>query len=137
MVPTKSNLWIFFSKKGVNLVVCKTCLKEIKTSGNTTNMAKHLKLHKHLKKDGDSNINRTPKASSSKTTSSDPEKEATDTPTAPSNELKIQSSSSNQRLDSEAIEISSSEASFFVAQYTGHLKPFNLIKRVEAKMPKC
>lgn len=68
MPPTKSNLWKFFSKKGVNLVVCKTCMKEIKTAGNTTNMAKHLKIHKHLNSGNDSNIDRATKASSSRTT---------------------------------------------------------------------
>lgn len=49
MPPIKSNLWKFFEKRNSNFALCKVCLKEIKTSGNTSNMAKHLKQHKNTK----------------------------------------------------------------------------------------
>lgn len=41
----KSNCWLYFNK--VNPVIsasCEKCLKVIKTSGNTSNLIKHLKV---------------------------------------------------------------------------------------------
>ncbi|XP_050305899.1 zinc finger BED domain-containing protein 4-like [Anthonomus grandis grandis] len=64
MSPPKSILWKYFEKKSSTHVVCKICMKEVKTSGNTSNMAKHLKIHKHI------NLNKTPAPTDNKSTKS-------------------------------------------------------------------
>lgn len=49
MAPPVSKLWKDFTKKDSKTAVCKLCLREIKYSGNTTNLSKHLKTnHKNL-----------------------------------------------------------------------------------------
>ncbi|KAL3278497.1 hypothetical protein HHI36_013816 [Cryptolaemus montrouzieri] len=45
MSPPKSKIWIYFKKIDKNTVSCKSCSKSLKTSGNTTNIKKHLKVH--------------------------------------------------------------------------------------------
>lgn len=45
MPPPKSKAWAYFSKKENSIAQCKLCLKQVKFSGNTSNMLKHLKLH--------------------------------------------------------------------------------------------
>lgn len=45
---TKSKLWLYFEKNDPGSATCKVCFKKIKTSGNTSNMLKHLKVHKHI-----------------------------------------------------------------------------------------
>ena len=42
MTPPKSKLWLYFSKVNKDTVKCKSCSKILKSSGNTTNMKKHL-----------------------------------------------------------------------------------------------
>ncbi|CAG9782283.1 unnamed protein product [Diatraea saccharalis] len=39
-----STVWKCFEKTGKNSAKCKLCFKAINTSGNTTNMMKHLRL---------------------------------------------------------------------------------------------
>ena len=45
MSPPKSDVWKYFEvpAKGERVATCKTCLKDLKTSGNTTNLVAHLK----------------------------------------------------------------------------------------------
>ncbi|KAL3274747.1 hypothetical protein HHI36_019534 [Cryptolaemus montrouzieri] len=45
MSPPKIKIWIYFKKIDKNTASCKSCSKSLKTSGNTTNMKKHLKVH--------------------------------------------------------------------------------------------
>ncbi|CAG9827342.1 unnamed protein product [Diabrotica balteata] len=42
MPPPKSNVWIYFEKVGPTSAKCKICFQTFKTSGNTSNLAKHL-----------------------------------------------------------------------------------------------
>lgn len=43
MAPAVSKLWNFFIKKDQKIATCKHCLREVKYSGNTSNLASHLK----------------------------------------------------------------------------------------------
>lgn len=43
MSPPKSKLWKHFQKKDSKTATCKICLREVKFSGNTSNLLKHLK----------------------------------------------------------------------------------------------
>ncbi|CAK1599793.1 unnamed protein product [Parnassius mnemosyne] len=42
----RSKLWSYFKKEGDGNVICTICNKRVKTSGNTSNLASHMK-HKH------------------------------------------------------------------------------------------
>lgn len=44
----KSDVWKSFTKLSNNEASCNICGREIKTSGNTSNMRNHLKTHKVL-----------------------------------------------------------------------------------------
>lgn len=48
MVPPKSKIWKYFTKQNKTNVQCNTCLKILKSSGNTSNLVAHLR-QKHLK----------------------------------------------------------------------------------------
>lgn len=43
MAPPKSKIWNFFSKKSKDYSQCNSCLKVLKSSGNTSNLTAHLK----------------------------------------------------------------------------------------------
>ncbi|XP_047039336.1 zinc finger BED domain-containing protein 4-like [Helicoverpa zea] len=45
MAPPQSEIWKYFKKISNEQASCKTCFKIIKTSGNTSNMKKHVKQH--------------------------------------------------------------------------------------------
>lgn len=45
MAPPASKVWNFFLKKDKAIAQCKTCFNDIKYSGNTTNLTKHLQKH--------------------------------------------------------------------------------------------
>lgn len=46
MSPPRSKIWQSFTKLDSVTAACKICFKHIKTSGNTSNLAKHLKQHR-------------------------------------------------------------------------------------------
>lgn len=46
MAPPKSDIWRQFTKTSKTEAKCKYCLKILKTSGNTSNLKAHLKIHK-------------------------------------------------------------------------------------------
>lgn len=49
MAPPLSKVWKDFKKKDSKTAVCKFCLRDVKYSGNTTNLIKHLKTnHKNV-----------------------------------------------------------------------------------------
>lgn len=55
MAP-KSNVWHYFKKDlGSLFAVCKQCGMNVKTSGNTQNLWKHLDIH-HPQTDADKNM---------------------------------------------------------------------------------
>lgn len=43
MTPPKSKVWRYFTRKKGNVVSCNNCFKNLKSSGNTTNLRSHLK----------------------------------------------------------------------------------------------
>lgn len=43
MAPPVSKLWNYFNKKDGKTATCKQCLRDVKYSGNTTNLSSHLK----------------------------------------------------------------------------------------------
>lgn len=45
MSPPKSSVWKNFTKIDSTTAACKKCFKHLKSSGNTSNLAKHLKQH--------------------------------------------------------------------------------------------
>ncbi|KAL1493854.1 hypothetical protein ABEB36_009540 [Hypothenemus hampei] len=45
MAPSKSEVWKYFTSKDTTSACCKQCGKVIKTSGNITNLKKHLHVH--------------------------------------------------------------------------------------------
>lgn len=49
-MPPKSNLWQYFTRcQDKKFAICRLCSKQIKTSGNTTNLKCHLQvMHKHI-----------------------------------------------------------------------------------------
>ncbi|XP_014293829.3 E3 SUMO-protein ligase ZBED1 [Halyomorpha halys] len=47
MTPPKSKVWQFFMKIDKKTARCKECFKTVQTSGNTSNLTKHLKTHTH------------------------------------------------------------------------------------------
>lgn len=45
MPPPLASIWRYFTKKQNNTANCKKCFKDIKHSGNTTNLYKHMRVH--------------------------------------------------------------------------------------------
>lgn len=45
MPPPPSKLWTNFRKKDGKVAICKLCFREVKYSGNTSNLMKHMKTH--------------------------------------------------------------------------------------------
>ncbi|XP_045462939.1 E3 SUMO-protein ligase ZBED1-like [Harmonia axyridis] len=45
MPPPKSDVWTYFKKINSSTAICKQCSRSLKTSGNTSNLMKHLKSH--------------------------------------------------------------------------------------------
>ena len=50
MAPPRSKVWICFSKINNVSAKCKLCSQEVKYSGNTTNLQKHLLKHSNVPK---------------------------------------------------------------------------------------
>lgn len=48
MSPPRSKVWKHFIKVDSETASCKICFKHLKTSGNTSNLAKHMKLHSQM-----------------------------------------------------------------------------------------
>lgn len=52
MPPPKSKCWMYFKKVDKLVAQCKICSQSIKYSGNTSNLAKHLKKHSNVLEPG-------------------------------------------------------------------------------------
>lgn len=61
MAPPSSKIWNHFRKKDKSVATCKLCLRDIKFSGNTTNLFKHMKTNHGQVKVGLSESNTKPK----------------------------------------------------------------------------
>lgn len=62
MPPPQSKVWLSFQKKDNKVATCKLCFKEVKFSGNTSNLMKHLKTHhKNVSTESSESISKTSK----------------------------------------------------------------------------